>query len=360
MRTAMVVGTGLVGTSLAMALVRRGVTVHLRDRSATAAGVAAGLGAGVLEPPEGPVDVAVVAVPPAAVGAVVGELQRGGTARAYTDVASVKAHPQYDVEAFADAGSFIGGHPLAGGARSGPLGANGSLFEGRPWVLAPSEATSRATLNTALELVSVCGAVPVVMDADRHDKAVALMSHAPHVVAAVMAARLEGAPSDATRLAGQGIRDVTRIAASDPVLWEEILTGNSTAVADVLEAAAADLTTAVEALRSLGAADEEKRAEGSRALTGVLRRGNSGHACLPVKHGAVPAVFGEVEIGVADEPGELAGIFSAVGRLGVNVEDMTIEHATATRSGLLRLLVDRGEVRRVAERLTEEGWPVRD
>ncbi|MFD9846754.1 prephenate dehydrogenase [Streptomyces parvus] len=360
MRTAIVVGTGLVGTSIALALTARGVTVYLRDVSSSAVRVAAGLGAGRLEDPPGPVDVALVAVPPAAVGALVAELQRSGTARAYTDVASVKGPGQFAVETLADSTTFIGGHPLAGGERSGPAGARKDLCEGRPWVITPSRSTSQGVLNTVLELVSLCGAIPVVMDAQRHDEAVALVSHAPHVVASVMAAQVESAPTAATRLAGQGIRDVTRIAASNRALWGEILAGNAAAVAEVLDRFVGDLVTAVEALRALGASDDEKQAAGARSLDDVLLRGNRGHAALPLKHGAAPAELGEVSVSIADEPGELAKILSSIKEMHVNVEDIAIEHSASTAGGTVKLLIARTEVDRTARFLMGKGWQVRN
>ncbi len=105
---------------------------------------------------------------------------------------------------------------MAGRERSGPLAATADLFEGRPWVLTPTPGTDTEVLNLALELVALCGAVPVVMDADAHDRAVALVSHTPQLLSSLVAARLEHAEEAAVRLCGQGIRDVTRIAGSEP------------------------------------------------------------------------------------------------------------------------------------------------
>ena len=256
MRTALVVGTGLIGTSIALALTRRGIEVHLTDADDNAARTAASLGAGKYGLPEERVDLAVLAVPPVRIGTVLAEAQAADWARCFTDVASVKARVQGAAEsAGVDLSRFIGGHPLAGRERSGPLAARGDLFEGRPWVLTPGPTTTRDALNQALELVSLCGAVPVVMDAEEHDHAVALISHAPHLVAALMAARLEHAREESVRISGTGIRDLTRIAGGAPELWEEILAANAPAVADVLAEYAADLQAAVGALRALAEPD---------------------------------------------------------------------------------------------------------
>ena len=212
MKTAVVLGTGLIGTSVALALTLHGVAVLLEDRDPDAARTAASLGAGTVLVPEGleqPVD---LAVPPAHIAHTLGRAQERGVARAYTDVCSVKAGPAADAAALGlDTTAYICGHPLAGREKSGPLAARADLFEGRPWVLTPAPDTRRDVLNRALELVSLCGAVPVVMDPVEHDRAVALISHAPHLVSVLMAARLEHASEKAARIAGQGVRDVTGI-----------------------------------------------------------------------------------------------------------------------------------------------------
>ncbi|MFD8986270.1 prephenate dehydrogenase, partial [Streptomyces sp. NPDC059564] len=220
MRTAVVIGTGLIGTSAALALTARGIAVHLVDHDPAQARTAAALGAGSDDAPEGQVDLAIIAVPPAYTAAALAAAIGRGTARAYVDVASVKGGPRRELAALgADTSAYIGTHPMAGKERSGPLAATADLFEGRPWVLTPTRDTDHEVLNLALELVALCRAVPVVMDADAHDRAVALVSHTPQLVSSMVAARLEDADETAVRLCGQGIRDVTRIAASDPRMW---------------------------------------------------------------------------------------------------------------------------------------------
>ncbi|AEW93333.1 MULTISPECIES: prephenate dehydrogenase [Streptomycetaceae] len=360
MRTAVVIGTGLIGTSAALALTARGVVVHLRDADADAARTAAALGAGTAEPPEGRVDLAVVAVPPAYVAATVAEAQRAGVARGYLDVASVKGGPRRDLEALGgDLSRYLGTHPMAGRERSGPLAATEELFEGRPWVLTPTPETDTEVLNLALELVALCRAVPVVMDADAHDRAVALVSHTPQLVSSMVAARLEHAEETAVRLCGQGIRDVTRIAASRPAMWLDILAANPGPVADVLAAVAADLTGTVEALRALQSADEDKRRTGARGIEDVLLRGNAGRDRIPGKHGAAPAAYETVAVLIGDRPGELARLFADAGAAGVNIEDLRIEHATGQQAGLVQLMVEPRSVAGLTAALRERGWSIR-
>ncbi|MFC7219390.1 prephenate dehydrogenase [Streptomyces polyrhachis] len=360
MRTALVIGTGLIGTSAALALSGRGVTVHLRDEDASRARTAAALGAGTDREPAGPVDLCVVAVPPAHVARTLAEAQAAGLARGYLDVASVKGGPRRELEgAGCELASYIGTHPMAGSERSGPLAGAADLFEGRPWVLSPTPATETGVLNLALELVALCGAVPVVMDADAHDRAVALVSHTPQLVSSMVAARLEEADETAVRLCGQGIRDVTRIAASDPAMWIDILAANPGPVADVLAELATDLDETVRALRSLQAADEDKRRAGAAGIEAVLRRGNAGRERVPGKHGAAPAPYEPVTVLISDTPGELARIFADAGAAGVNIEDVRIEHATGQQAGRITLAVLPQSAPVLAAALRERGWALR-
>jgi Prephenate dehydrogenase len=245
-----VIGTGLIGTSVALALREHGVSVWLADTDPEAARLAANLGAG--EPlPDGapPADVAVIAVPPSALAATRAAAQARGLASCYTDVASVKQLPVSQARALGcDMTSYVPSHPLAGREKHGPAAARADLFLGRTWALCPAPETSEQAVAPITTLVRTCGAVPVRADAAAHDRWVALVSHAPHLVAAAMAARLEAAPAEALDLAGQGLRDVTRIAAGDTGLWTQILAANAEPVAEVLAAVAADLAEAARML----------------------------------------------------------------------------------------------------------------
>ncbi len=271
---ALVVGTGLIGTSAALALREKGVTVHLSDLDAHAVQLACELGAGREWTGE-EVDLALIAVPPHLVGERLADLQKQGAARTYTDVASVKVDPIADAERLGcDPTSYVPGHPLAGRERSGPAAARADLFLGRPWALCPDTRTDADALRLTRELVSLCGAKAVTVGAREHDAAVALVSHAPHVAASAVAASLESGDDVALSLAGQGLRDVTRIAAGNPLLWQKILSGNALRVADVLDRIAADLASAASALRS-GDTD---------GVTDLLRRGVDGHGRIPGEH----------------------------------------------------------------------------
>jgi prephenate dehydrogenase len=349
----LIAGAGLIGTSVALALRERDTQVWLTDADEATARLAADLGAGTVLPDlrdaKGIADIAVLAVPPAAVAATLARVQDLAVADSYTDVASVKGLPVASARALgADLSSYVPGHPLAGRERHGPAAARADLFLGRTWALCPLPETSPAALDAVTGLVLACGADPVCADPVTHDRWVALVSHAPHLVAAAMAARLvpSSVPPDALRLAGQGLRDVTRIAAGDSALWTQILAANAAPVAEVVAAVAEDLAAAARAL-----------AANPADVPDLLDRGRAGAARIPGKHGGQPRNFTVVQVVITDQPGELARLFNAAGAAGVNIEDVRIEHSPGLPAGVAELSVRPGQSAALLEAMRAGGWP---
>jgi len=350
----LIAGTGLIGTSVALALRERGTEVWLSDADEATARLAADLGAGTVVPDlrdaKGIADVAVLAVPPAAVAKTLAHAQDCAAADWYTDVASVKELPVTQARDLGcDLTSYVPGHPLAGRERHGPAAARADLFLGRTWALCPLPETSPGAVDAVLALVLACGADPVRADPATHDRWVALVSHAPHLVAAAMAARLSSPQiqDDALALAGQGLRDVTRIAAGDSGLWTQILTANAGPVAEVVAAVAEDLAAAARALAVSG------------DVTGLLDRGRAGAARIPGKHGGQQRNFTVVQVVIADQPGELARLFHAAGAAGVNIEDVRIEHSPGLPVGVAELSVRPDQAGALLDAMEAGGWPVR-
>jgi prephenate dehydrogenase len=366
-----VIGTGLIGTSIALALRPRGVTVWLADSDPASARLAADIGAGTVlpgdvpagPPPGGPADVAVLAVPPQAVAPALARAQAAGLARWYTDVASVKTLPVRQAQAAGcDMTSFVPGHPLSGRERSGPAAARADLFLGRPWVICPDPLVPAAGLAAIAALARACGAEPAEVGVAEHDRWVALVSHAPHVLSAAMAARLADASDGALSLAGQGLRDVTRIAAGDTGLWTQILAANAAPVADVLAAVAADLAAVAEALADTARAPGPGPGPAGpdlKVLAALLEQGGAGVARIPGKRGAPARAEAAVQVVIPDRPGELARLFQAAGEAGVNIEDIGIEHSPGLPVGVAELTVHPEAVGRLTEALAANGWPVR-
>jgi prephenate dehydrogenase len=355
-----VIGAGLIGTSAALAIRARGADVWLSDRDPAAARLAEHIGAGQVLPPAGPpggpADIAVLAVPPLAVAAELAAAQARGLARCYTDVASVKELPLRRArELGCDLASYVPGHPLSGRERSGPAAARADLFLGRPWVLCPAPETAPAALAAATGLASACGAQPVELPAAEHDRWVALVSHAPQLVAVAMAARLEQAPHGALALAGQGLRDVTRIAAGDPGLWLQILSANARPTAAVLALVAQDLQAAAAALTRIADGQDEA----VKQLTDLLDSGGAGVAAIPGKRGGPAPDYAVVQVVIPDRPGELARLFEAAGQAGINIEDVGIEHSPGLPAGVAELSVRAEAVEGLTSALAACGWPVR-
>ncbi len=352
--TARVVGTGLLGTSVALGLRAVGTEVVLADPSAPALELACAMGAGTVDDGTTDVDFVVVAAPPAATAEVVlAELSRHPHATV-TDVASVKVAVLNAVRAGGgDLTRYVGGHPMAGRESSGPGAARGDLFAARPWVICPTAETPEDRLSAVCRLAELLGAVPVTMAAQRHDEAVAVVSHLPQVAASLVAARLTAVDDDVVALAGGGLRDVTRIAASDPELWQQILTGNAGPLRGHLAAMRDELDRAVAALDAVVADGE---AAGSQALRGLVAAGNAGRERIPGKHGGVATRYAVVVVVVPDAPGSLARLFHDIGAAGINVEELVLEHAPGRAVGLVEVSVVPTAREALVAALVGTGW----
>ncbi len=357
-----IVGTGLIGTSLGMALSRKGFRVTLEDPSPTAVALARDLGAGALAADSEDIpDLVVVAAPPDVVATVVAdELTRWPDA-VVTDAASVKGAVLATLQdKGADLTRYVGSHPMAGRERSGAVAAQADLFEGRSWVVTPGPQASAAAVDMVCQIAEAAGSAVLVMTPDEHDAAVAVVSHVPQIAASLVASRLRDLPAGAIALSGQGIRDVTRIAASDPGMWTQILSGNAPAVRAVLESFAEDLDAVLVALRHLES-EPDGSAVGARAvLANAVADGNAGQARIPGKHGAAPTTYATVVVVVPDEPGELGRLLRDVGEAGVNMEDLHIEHGVGQPFGLAELSVLPASVQPLIAALRALDWPVHE
>ena len=343
-----VIGSGLLGTSVGLACRRAGLDVLLSDRAPQHVRTATGLGAGRPYAAQNAPDVqlVVVAVPPDHLGAEVLKALAGSDA-VVTDVGSIKGQPLAEVRAAgSDLRRYVGSHPMAGSERSGPLASSALLFEGRPWAVTPHADADPAAVELVTALVEVCGGVPVVLAPEQHDLAVARTSHLPHLMASLVAGRLAGAPGEHLALSGQGVRDVTRIAAGDPALWEQIITANAGAVLALLDEVQERLITLRQAV-----------AGGERAgLAALLGEGVAGTRAIPGKHGGPVRPTASVYVAVPDHPGELARLFADAGEIGVNIEDIHIDHDPGRPVGQVELVVDVDRAEVLAGALEERGW----
>lgn len=350
--TVRVVGAGLLGASVGHALRAKGIDVVLTDSSPAQLRLAVDYGAGRLAAEDDRPRLIVVAVPPDVTADVVqAELAQYPDA-VVTDVASVKLEPFRELqERGVDLARYIGSHPLAGRERGGAISARADLFIGRPWVVCRDGNTAAADLALVEALALDVGAMPLEMTPEEHDRSVALTSHVPQVVASLLAGRLAEADEGSLRLSGQGVRDTTRIAASAPELWVQILGANAGPVVEILDSLAADLREVSDALRDPGAAGAR------RVVAETIRHGNDGVDRLPGKHGQNRR-FESLVVMIDDTPGQLGRLFGELGELGVNVEDLRLEHSPGAQFGLAEISVEPASLHGAISGLQERGWRI--
>ena len=366
----LVIGAGLLGASIGLGLSHRGYTVYISDISPTTEAVAEDIGAGTslralahewqgktgqdapaqleLAP-----QLVVVAAPPDVTADLVVRALADYPASFVIDIASVKSGILSAVrEAGADVSRYLGTHPMAGREKSGPVAARGELFSARPWVLCDHETVRPELVKVAQQLVTELGSTITHMDVEEHDRTVALISHVPQVMSSLLASRLQDTPLYALGLAGQGLRDTTRIAASDPGLWVQILSANAEPVVQTLYGVREDLERLISTL-------EAPTAAGARLdIAQLMSEGNSGVSRIPGKHGGSPSAFAQLTVLVDDTPGTLARLLAEIGELGVNLEDLRLEHSPGAQVGMAEISVNPNEHEKLIEDLTSRGWKV--
>ena len=345
-----IVGTGLLGTSLGLALARQGSSAILEDQSKANLRLAIEYGAGV-ESQDEP-DLIVVCVPPDLTAAVVAHQLIRHPNAIVTDVASVKSRIADDVASLApaDQSRYVGSHPMAGREKGGPGAARADLFFARPWVICPRDEGQTQAVELIRDLALKVSALPVVQSATQHDQAVALVSHLPQIVASLLAARLISGSDEQLALAGQGLRDTARIAASDAELWMQIISQNAEAIAPLLQALGEQLQQVTEAIGAVESAGALAK------IHSTLTLGNQGVARIPGKHGGKHANYQLVTAVIEDAPGALAALLTFVGEIGVNLEDINLEHSPGAPIGLVEMQVMPEVASHLSQQLTDNGW----
>lgn len=354
MRRVAVIGTGLIGGSVGLALRRAGAEVLGYDRDVVRAADAKERGAvddfaGSVREVVSDVDAAIVSVPVGDVAGLVVEALEAG-APVVTDVGSVKTPIVNAVgETRADlAPRFVGGHPMAGSEQDGIAGADADLFVGATWVLTPTEYTEIGAFTTLRSLVADLGAEVVAMTPEHHDALVAVVSHVPQLAATTLMDVAAGSGEEHAmllRLAAGGFRDMTRIAAGHPAIWPDICVANRDAIVKVLD----DYLNALSRVRAL--VDGGNRA----ALLDVLERARAARRNLPV---GAPAgeELAEVRVPVPDRPGVLAEVTTLAGSLGINIADLEIAHSLEGTGGVLVLVISARHADELEGALVERGY----
>ncbi len=343
---AMVVGVGLIGGSIGLALRRAGWTVLGRDVSMANLDAAIAVGAIDAAAPPGPVDDIAVSFVATPVGVIVDAVRETlhDTKGVVTDAGSVKSPL---LELFTEP-RFVGGHPMAGSELDGVSGARADLFEGRTWVLTPVPTTEDDALATVSSVVASFGADVVSLPPERHDSMVAVVSHVPHLTAASLMGLADERSSEhrgLLRLAAGGFRDMTRIASGQPGIWPDICAGNRDAIVAELDR----LVDALGRVREVVATDDRD------ALIAILERARSARTALPARF-ARAEDLAEVRIPVADRKGALAGITMLATEVDVSIADIEIAHSVEGDEGVVILLVESGHGPRLLDRLVANGY----
>ena len=340
-----IVGSGLIGSSIGLALRAHNIDVTMVDSDSAVAALATDL-MGIQSKNLHPVDLVVIATPASSLSEVIEREYSSNLNSTFIDVCSIKSKPKNDV-----AGSslpserFLPSHPMAGREIGGPESARGDLFQGCIWAYDP-EGVDANSLKLGLELINLCGASALPIASEEHDRAVALASHMPQAVSTLLARQLINAESSYLDLAGGGLRDTTRIAASSPHLWSEILSSNAQALKPLLTLLQKDLGLLIENL------------DDPNFLIAFMEGGNLGRSRIPGKHGGVSRSYTYLPVVIDDKPGQLAALFEECARASVNVEDLSIEHSPEQFTGLITLALSNDDALKLFSHLEGNGWKV--
>jgi prephenate dehydrogenase len=341
-----VVGAGLIGTSIALGLASRGVSVELHDEDQNTLDLAKDLLAPHVK--VGVPDLVIVATPPKTISNVLKKEFGNNPQATFIDVGSVKNNLVLEVEALTElAARFVGSHPMAGREVAGPSSAQADLFQGRAWILTPTSMTEESSIDLAKELVEALGATAYIMGAPAHDSLLARISHLPQITSTALAGAIEQLGDD-LNLSGQGLRDMTRIANSDGELWSEILLENQDEVLKAISEYQQIIANLKDALESR---DES-------ALKNLFINGNKGRAKVSGKHGSKPRNYSHLMIVIKDEPGALSRLFEQCAAIDANIEDLSIEHSPGQLTGLITLAFSPDDALRVQDHLLSHDWKV--
>ena len=338
-----IVGSGLIGTSIGLGLALKGVGVTMRDSDPRAAGLAQDL---IKSLSSAPIDLVIFATPIGVLNSVLDSEFLANPKAGFIDIASVKSKVKVEVSTSKlDSKRFLPTHPMAGREVGGAESARADLFQGRPWII-DAQGVDADVVASGVELIELLGAHQIDLDSASHDKAVALVSHLPQLVASLLAKQLSGAEEGWLDLAGAGLRDTTRIAGSDSKLWREIITANSKALSPLLKSLQSDLTALIASL------DDEA------AVSDFIEAGQKGRARIPGKHGGKAREYTYLPIVIEDKPGQLAALFDECADASVNVEDLMIEHSPGQFTGLITLALSKADAGTLTEHLKSNGWSV--
>lgn len=343
-----IVGSGLIGTSLALVLAEKGHRIEVEDLDPIHEKLARDLlGSHGSDGESVEPDLVIIATPVESVLKVLLEQYARYPEARFIDISGLKSNLILEVARIPGLNArFLGTHPMAGRELSGPESARADLFEGRAWIITPSLQTSPEFLAFVRALLEGTGASIFELDPALHDEQIALVSHLPQVISTLLGVELAEADTQELTLAGGGLRDISRLAASDPDLWATLLTLNARELLPLLESLKRSVDKLVDRL-------EAGDREGVREMMAL---GNLGRAKIPGKHGGKLREYHLLPIVIEDKPGQLAKIFRECEAISVNVEDLTIEHSPGQETGLVTLALSQSDAEKLHQHLNAQGW----
>ncbi|MCF8552077.1 MAG: prephenate dehydrogenase [Candidatus Planktophila sp.] len=339
-----IIGSGLIGTSIGLGLVQQGIAVEMVDSDPSAQALAKDLigGVAVIDP-----EIVIFALPTSRLSQVIQDEIALNPQSTFMDVGSVKNEVVLYIQTFPGLSArFLPTHPMAGREIGGASSARADLFQGRSWILTPEADCVPESKKLVLELIECLGATPIELSALDHDAAVAKISHLPQIAASLVAKQLTGTPLEWMELAGQGLRDTTRIAGSDEQLWKEIIYSNRSEISVLLTSLQNDLAQMIQAL------------DDPAEIASLIAAGRAGKAMIPGKHGGIAREYAYLPIVIDDKPGQLGAIFNECAAMQVNVEDLNIEHSPGQLSALITLSLSSQDAEKLSAHLTSIGWNV--
>jgi prephenate dehydrogenase len=345
-REARIIGAGLIGTSIALRLKELGWQVHLRDSEQANEKIAMDLvkASADSDQPE----LVIIATPPNVVGDVLRVEYPRYPDATFIDISSVKTKVLLEVDSISGLRErFLGTHPIAGRELSGPQSARSDLFEGRAWIITPGPEVDSRTITYIEEFISSLGGISYKMKPEEHDFLFARISHLPQLLSTSLATSLNEV-GDSINLAGQGLRDMLRLAGSSGDVWSEILFANSDQV----------LRSIDELKKKIEEVESALRMKDKDLLSSIFDLANQVNSRLSGKHGLRPRKYSFLNIVIEDKPGQLGALFNECAAIDANVEDLTLEHSPRQETGLIRLALSDRDAKRLAVHLLGKGWKV--
>ena len=247
-----------------------------------------------------------------------------------TDVGSVKGNIHNSVKELDLENNFIGGHPMTGSEKTGYKNSYDLLLENAYYILTPTRETPREMVDSLYSLIKDIGSIPIILDAKDHDEITAAISHVPHIIAAQLVNLVANSGDKADKmkaLAAGGFKDITRIASSSPIIWQNICLTNGNEIKKILNLYIDSLTKVSDAI------SEEDR----DSLYSIFDKARDFRDGIPNEGNGLIAKTHEIFLDIIDEAGAIATIASLLADSHISIKNIGIIHNREFQEGVLRV-----------------------